>query len=216
MELKSKSELGDELCNWCPLTNEEKYCCNCEGSYCDEAYANYKEKSLDNPDDFIDALRKIPIFGYNNDKKILEQVNDKIFEDLGKEQEKMKILEIYNNRKIDLIKKKYDKKMSEIINKDAIRNLLIDTENQINIILDKEEGDEVRLSDRYSHLLMPETQEKLSELQKKHDKEIYELNILLEEVEARLEMTDNYEEQVKILKKYNIFNASHKLNLEEN
>lgn len=216
MGYRSKEELGDELCNWCPITNGEKFGTLCEGSYCDEAYENYIERSFDNSDNFIDALRKIPIFGYNNDKKILEQVNDKIFEELGKEQEKMKILEIYSRRKIDLIKKKYDEMSSSIIEKDDVRKLLIDTENQINVMLDKDEKDAVMIAERYSHLLKPETRKKLDKINLEYNKEIDELNILLEEVEARLEMTDNYEEQVKILKKYNIFNASHKLNLEEN
>ena len=53
MEPKSKEELGDELCKFCPLESKGVYSvpggyvAGCEGSRCEEAYENYLE-SLEN------------------------------------------------------------------------------------------------------------------------------------------------------------------------
>lgn len=45
---KPMSELEDELCEYCPLPEEERGCpapplTSCEGSHCEEAYERYKE-----------------------------------------------------------------------------------------------------------------------------------------------------------------------------
>ena len=37
--MKDKEELGDDLCNYCPLEEEQRG--RCEGMWCDEAFQTY-------------------------------------------------------------------------------------------------------------------------------------------------------------------------------
>ena len=44
--MKTEVELGDELCDYCPLddcTKGTHWYGSCEGSHCEEAYENYLE-----------------------------------------------------------------------------------------------------------------------------------------------------------------------------
>lgn len=41
-ELLTKKQLGDELCQYCPLDDKEKENARCIGSICDVAYDVYK------------------------------------------------------------------------------------------------------------------------------------------------------------------------------
>jgi hypothetical protein len=49
----SKEDLGDKLCDFCPLEKKNAYsvpggfAAGCEGSKCDEAYENYQSDLLD-------------------------------------------------------------------------------------------------------------------------------------------------------------------------
>lgn len=46
--LKTMEELGEELCNYCPLPEDRRGCrsalVNCEGRFCEEAYNRYQEE----------------------------------------------------------------------------------------------------------------------------------------------------------------------------
>ena len=53
IDAKSPQELGDELCDFCPLEKKGVYsvpggfCAGCDGSRCTEAYENYLESLID-------------------------------------------------------------------------------------------------------------------------------------------------------------------------
>ena len=63
--LKEQSELGDELCKWCPLDKKGVYhvpggfMAGCEGSRCKEAYEFYAEECAGERENIEDLRFKI-------------------------------------------------------------------------------------------------------------------------------------------------------------
>lgn len=128
----------------------------------------------------------------------------------------MKILEIYKERKEKILYKNYKEKIKEIESFDSIQSLLNDTQDQLNALLGRKDDDKVTISviNLKGDKLHDEiTQVKVQEVGLNYDKQKFELNSLIEEVQALLEMTSDYDEQIKILKKYDIINKEGKLNV---
>lgn len=126
------------------------------------------------------------------------------------------LLDLYKKRKIEEMYQKYTKKVEEIDEHDSIQNLIIDTRNQLNVLLNRKEDDGIRITvDNLhgQHLRNDDSEEKINLANKDYEKQRDELDYLIKEVSALLAMTDDYDEQIKILKKYDILNKDGKLNV---
>lgn len=154
-----------------------------------------------NTDDAIDSLNyTIQVLGnFNNIKE-----------------NNMKILELYEKRKREEIVNECNNKIDEIEEFDSIQSLINETENQLNVLLGRKEDDRVFLDimniqddELYDDISLA----KIEEANNTTENKIKELVKLIEEVEALLSMTNDYDEQIKILKKYNILNKDGKLNV---
>ena len=131
-----------------------------------------------------------------------------------KEDKTMKILDIYRERKEFEINQNYIKNRNEIIKEDEIQKIIRETELQINTILDIEERlDRVDFSSRNEELLTNVSKEKLEKLEAETDKERDKLHDNIEEIKALFELTEDYEERMKILKKYGIIDKDGKLSI---
>ena len=68
-KIKSKDELGEELCDYCPLEEWKKGYTSmhsCEGCRCDEAYQNYLDDEDD--DDGFDHMHEVEkCYGYDGE-----------------------------------------------------------------------------------------------------------------------------------------------------
>lgn len=127
-----------------------------------------------------------------------------------KEKNTMKILELYKNRNLDSINEKYDNLRDEVIKEDKIQKLLLDTENEINVLLNREENNRIKL-DLDEEIYTNETEQKLQELENKLYKEKTDLNKKVKTLESLFELTEDYKERVNILQKYEVLDK--KLNL---
>lgn len=121
-----------------------------------------------------------------------------------KEDKNMKILDLYLERSKEKIKNEYKDKIDEIESKDPINKIIEEAENQINVALDRDEDNEFILVGRSSILLTDETMRKIAELNLEESKEFAKLTETVDEVKAMLSMTDDYDNQIKILKNYDI------------
>ena len=131
-----------------------------------------------------------------------------------KEDKTMKILDIYRERKEFEINQNYIKNRNEIIKEDEIQKIIREMELQINTILDIEERlDRVDFSSRNEELLTNVSKEKLEKLEAETDKERDKLHDNIEEIKALFELTEDYEERMKILKKYDIINKDGKVSI---
>lgn len=131
---------------------------------------------------------------------------------LNKEKNIMKILRIYKERKKEGLKEYFESETNKIKDEDTIRNILIDTENQINAILENE-GKFSRATFSDFTYFTKETDDKLNKLREEYYNQSEQLEKTIEEIEALFEMTDNYEERIKILKRYGIVGKDGKLNV---
>lgn len=137
-------------------------------------------------------------------------VDEKINELKVKEKNCMKILEIYRREAEEKIENDYDNLVNKIIEEDKVQKLIEETENQINVILDKDENEAISLG--FKHLLEQKSKDKISEtLTEKHN-QMKQLDIMLEKVAARLEICDDDEfSKVEVLKLYNILDDDGKI-----
>lgn len=144
-------------------------------------------------------------------KQYLEDYTEKCLGEF-KEKEKnyMKILDIYRREAMIKIDNDYDNLVNKIIEEDKIQKLIQETENQINVILDKDENDAVCLGNR--GLLEPKNKEKIREIIDSKHAEWKKLDVMLEKVAARLEICDDDEfSKVEVLKLYNILDNDGKI-----
>lgn len=138
-------------------------------------------------------------------KEILK-LNNKV-----KEEKEMNILEIYKERKIKTLEKELSEAKKAVIEEDEIQSIIIEMTNQINTILENQDSD--TRYESHPNLYTSETEKKLDELNQKYYEEIETLRSTLEEIRALFELTDDYNERMKILKKYGILNKDGKLNV---
>lgn len=139
------------------------------------------------------------------EKEILK-LNDKV-----KEEKEMNILEIYKERKIKTLEKEFSEAKKAAIEEDEIQKIIIEMTNQVNTILENE-GSDTRY-ESHPNLYTSKTEVKLNELNDKYHEQIEELRSTLDEIRALFELTDDYNERIKILKNYNILDKKGKLNV---
>lgn len=157
----------------------------------------------------------------NNDwcwtDKMLKKVKKDKFKPIldYEEEEKMnfdKILEIYKERIEKQIEKKFDDKYQKLKENDEIQKIYLETENQINVMLDRDEDNRFELP--IINIFTEKTQEKMDKLSKEYDADDYELRKILEEVHAQLDAVPNYDYEIgfNILKTYGILDKEGKIN----
>lgn len=139
------------------------------------------------------------------EKEILK-LNDKV-----KEENEMQILDLYEERKRKAIEKEYSKAIKEVKKNDEIQKIIIEMTNQVNTILENQGSN--KIYEFQPSLVTLETEIKIDELRDKQHEEIEELRSTLEEIRALFELTDDYNERIKILKRYDIINKNGKLNI---
>lgn len=176
-------------------------------------------------DDFNEAIKKIGIekiiikreckdFSYYQiyynfmDRSIYvepyyEDYKSKKYETENKEENNMfKILEIYKEKKTREIEQKYDAQLEDLEFNDPAQILINETEEKLKEIL---ETDRVILSINSDTIsFTSETIEKRNAIIDIIKKEKKELNNVIREIEALLELAPNYEEKLQILRDYGI------------
>ena len=136
----------------------------------------------------------------------------KKYEIEGKEENNMlKILEIYKEKKTKEIEQKYDEQLLELECNDPITTVIKEAEEKLKEML---ETDKVMISVNSDSDIVYLTQETLEKRKAIIDiiyKEKKELNNVIEEIEALLEFAPNYEESTKILLAYDIIDKKGKI-----
>lgn len=152
-----------------------------------------------------DLLRKniniIPVL----DEKITNETNlqNISIENINMEENNMlKILEIYKEKKTREIEQKYDAQLEDLEFNDPAQILINETEEKLKEML---ETDKVMISVNSDTVnVTPETIEKRNAIIDIIKKEKEELNNVIKEIEALLELAPNYEEKLQILRDYGI------------
>ena len=129
-----------------------------------------------------------------------------------KEDKTMKILEIYKERKEQAIYDDYEKIEEAVLAEDEMQKIINEMTNQVNALLESENRTDFFYVESEGFTLT-ETNEKLDKLNEEKEDEILQLDKTIEEIEAMFEMTEDYEERMKILKKYGIINKDGKLSI---
>lgn len=139
-----------------------------------------------------------------------EDYKSKKYETENKEENNMlKILEIYREKKTKEIEHKYDEQLLELECNDPINAVIEEAEEKLREML---ETDKVMISVNSDTVnLTPETIEKRKAIIDIIRKEKEELNNVIREIEALLEFAPNYEESTKILLAYDIIDKKGKI-----
>ena len=122
----------------------------------------------------------------------------------------LKILEIYKEKKTKEIEQKYDKQLEDLEFNDPVTVYLHQAENTIKEILKTEEDVSLVISSNLIEFTQ-ETLEKRKAIIDIIHKEKEELNNVIKEIEALLEFAPNYEESTKILLAYDIIDKKGKI-----
>lgn len=163
-----------------------------------------------NLDDINDIVETNSEFLNQYAKKLRKECEVKINK-MNEEEEEMQILDLYKERKSKVLEKELLEAKEAVRKEDEIQSIIIEMTNQINTILENQDSD--TRYESHPNLYTAETEKKLDELNQKYYEEIETLRSTLEEIRALFELTDDYNERMKILKKYGILNKDGKLNV---
>ena len=123
------------------------------------------------------------------------------------------ILNIYFKRKEEKLINDIFAEKVKIKENDDIHKLLEDTENQINVMLDRNETNRYVMA---KLIFLPETEEKLQKLQEKYDLDFAKLHQTREEIEAQLALIpyneDSYCDTIELLQLYEVLDEKGKIN----
>ena len=119
---------------------------------------------------------------------------------IKEEQKMLKILELYENKQSQLIRKDYYSKMEEIQKNDVVSIIIEEMKKQLEAVI-PEKMEKIEIAqDLYSD----ETDKLLEELEKEKDKKLDELHQKIQDIKALLELAPDYQESLKILRDYEI------------
>jgi len=166
--------------------------------------------NVSNLDDINDIAETNSEFLNQYAKKLRKECEVKINK-MNEEENEMQILDLYKERKSKVLEKKLLEAKEAVRKEDEIQSIIIEMTNQINTILENQDSD--TRYESHPNLYTSETEKKLDELNQKYYEEIETLRSTLEEIRALFELTDDYNERMKILKKYGILNKDGKLNV---
>lgn len=128
------------------------------------------------------------------------------------EENNMELLDLWKERKFFKIENNYQLEKQKIIKEDEAQKIMQEMLNQINVVLDRNEENEFKL--KCDDLLTKTTKQKINELEVNKDFSKDKIFDTYQEVKAMLSMTNDYSEQVKILKNYGIIDKkNNKLNV---
>lgn len=193
----------------------EEICDNAIG----EKFVDLEENSIIRP--FISDLEKIEtkedldseLCKYCEFEKPFETYKREILENNESEEFKMEILDIYRNRKLEKISSNHIKKQEEIRKNDIFAKLASEYNSQVKALFKNEFNEEYTLGDISPKVESFETKEKLEKAYIEFINEKEKLEETIQEVKAQLEIAENYETKIKILKNYNILNKEGKINV---
>ena len=167
----------------------------------------YAVKTLDSTSTLkispYDVFTSIKSYNLEGIKESINKIN--------KEEKEMQILDLYEKRKVKALEKEILEAKSKVKEQDEIQKIIIEMTNQINTILENQ--GRKTIYEFKPNLITLETEAKLDELEKEHHKQIEELRSTLDEIRALFELTDDYNERIKILKNYDILDKKGKLNV---
>lgn len=130
-----------------------------------------------------------------------------------KENKNMKILDIYEEREREFIQESFDVTKKDLIMQDPFVKLHDKYVKDIEKLYKKEYDRELEYKSVLgTEFLSKETREAIEKADEQKVFELENLDEMLEEVTALLEMTDDYDKQIEILKKYDILNEEGMLN----
>lgn len=138
--------------------------------------------------------------------------SDSININVEKEKNNMKILELYRERKFSKIQNDFFINKNKILEEDEIQKIFKEMINQVNVILENEGSKPVdmELPVQYKEFRTAKTNEKLHKLEVETDMLKDKIYSDYEEVKAMLSMTNDYQEQIEILKNYGIIDKKTK------
>ena len=130
-----------------------------------------------------------------------------------KEDKNMKILDIYKERQREFIQESFDVTKKDLIIQDPFTKLYEKFQTDMKKLYKKEYDRELEYKSVLgTEFLTKETREALEKADEQKVFELENLDEMLEEVTALLEMTDDYDKQIEILKKYDILNEEGMIN----
>ena len=150
------------------------------------------EIKFDSVECFEKKLRKLPYTELLGEESINKE----------EEENMLKLLEIYKDKKTKEIEEKYDKEITKIEENDEAQVFIMQAEETLKSILNTEKVKIDVDSDRV--LYTEETWKKRGEIIDTIREEKNKLNIKIKEISALLELAPNYEEKIKILRDYEI------------
>lgn len=130
-----------------------------------------------------------------------------------KENKNMKILDIYRERQREFIQESFDVTKEDLIMQDPFTKLYEKFQTDMKKLYKKENNEELKYNFILGeNFLTKETKEAILKADEEKVFELENLDEMLEEVTALLEMTDDYDKQIEILKKYDILNEEGMIN----
>lgn len=125
----------------------------------------------------------------------------------------MKILDIYKERQREFIQERFDVTKEDLIIQDPFTKLYEKFQTDMKKLYKKENNEELKYNFILGeNFLTKETKDAILKADEEKVFELENLDEMLEEVTALLEMTDDYDKQIEILKKYDILNEKGMLN----
>lgn len=172
------------------------------------------EGTVVNIDDINDIAETNSEFLNQYAKKLIKECEvkiNKLNDEINEEEEEMQILDLYEEKRVKALEEELLEAKAKVKEEDEIQNIILEMTSQVNTIL-KNQGRKT-IYEFKPNLITLETEAKLDELEEKHHKQIEELRSTLREIRALFELTDDYNERIKILKNYDILDKKGKLNV---
>ena len=133
--------------------------------------------------------------------------------DMKKEDKDMKVLDIYEQREVEYIKENFKITKEELIKNDPFAKLHDKYVKDIEKLYKKEYDRELEYKSVLgTEFLAKETREAIEKADEQKVFELENLDELLVEVKAMLDMTNDYDKKIEILKKYQILNEEGMIN----
>lgn len=130
-----------------------------------------------------------------------------------KENKNMKILDIYRERQREFIQEKFDVTKEDLIIQDPFTKLYEKFQTDMKKLYKKENNEELNYKFILGeNFLTKETKEAILKADEEKVFELENLDEMLEEVTAMLDMTNDYDKKIEILKKYQILNEEGMIN----
>lgn len=122
-----------------------------------------------------------------------------------KENDEMRILDLYKEKQVKLIEQKYDKQIEELEKNDELQVYLEQVTDTVKEILNLKKEDDLRIGVATPYIQFTQaTIDRKEEIVKLIKEEKLALKEKITEIEALLELAPNYEEKMQILRDYGI------------